>query len=244
MRAIILAAGEGQRLRPLTLDRPKCLVEYQGKPIIDYQIDTMRSCGIKDIVLIKGYKQETLQRPKVRYVINPEYATTNMVATLFCAESYFDDDLLISYGDILYGRSILEPVLASNEDFAVAVSMNWKELWLKRMDDPLKDAETMKLDDRGFIRELGKKPKSYDEIQGQYMGLFKIKKKMLPKVRAAYHDADKNAVYDGKNYRNMFMTSFIQLMIDKGFPVKAVQVTGEWLEIDHLEDLKVSCKFD
>ncbi len=243
MRAIILAAGEGQRLRPLTLDRPKCLVEYRKKPIIDYQIETMRECGIRDIVLIKGYRQETLERPGVRYVVNRDYATTNMVWTLFCAESLFNEDLLISYGDILYGSSILKPLLESKDDFAVTVSMNWKELWLKRMEDPLKDAETMKIDEKGCIRELGKKPRSYDEIQGQYMGLFKIRKGLLPAIKKIYHEADKNAIYDGKNYRNMYMTSFIQLLIDKGIPVKAVKVTGEWLEIDHLDDLKVVCSF-
>ncbi len=121
MKAIILAAGEGQRLRPLTEQQPKCMVPYKGKAIIDYQLETMRACGVDDIILIKGYKQEALQRSDVRYVINPDYATTNMVWTLFCAESYFTDDLLISYGDILYGPSILKPVLAAREDFAVAV---------------------------------------------------------------------------------------------------------------------------
>lgn len=241
MRAIILAAGEGQRLRPLTLDRPKCLVEYRGKALVDYEIETMRACGLTDIILIKGYRQETLLRPGVRYVVNPDYATTNMVWTLFCAESYFDDDLLVSYGDILYGPSILKPLLESQDDFSVAVSTDWKELWMKRMEDPLKDAETMKIDAKGLIRELGKKPKSYDEIQGQYMGLFKIRKGMLEKVRRVYHEADKHAIYDGKDYRNMFMTSFIQRVIDLGHPVKAVRVPGEWLEIDRLDDLKVPC---
>lgn len=241
MRAIILAAGEGQRLRPLTADRPKCLVEYQGKAILDYQLESMRACGVKDIVLIKGYKEESLVRPDVRYVVNPEYARTNMVYTFFCAEKYFDDDILVSYGDILYGEDILRPVLESKDDFAVAVSLTWKELWLRRMENPLLDAETMKIDASGCIRELGKKPKSYEDIQGQYMGLFKIKKKMMQTVKQLYHGADQHALYDGKDYRNMYMTSFIQMIIDHGYPVKAVKVTGEWLEIDHLDDLKVSC---
>ncbi len=218
-------------------------MEYQGKPILDYQLETLRASGITDIVVIKGYKQESLIRPGVRYVINPDYATTNMVWTLFCAESFFEDDLMISYGDILYGRDILEPVLNARDDFAVAVSMNWKELWLARMENPLDDAETMKIDAQGFIRELGKKPRSYDEIQGQYMGLFKVQKPMLASLRDVYHRADRSALYDGKPYPKMFMTSFIQMMIDRGYPVKAVPVRGNWLEIDRLEDLQVACSF-
>ena len=243
MRAIILAAGEGSRLRPLTDNVPKCLVPYQGQPILDYQLDVLRQCGIDDIVLIKGFKADALQRPDMTYVLNPEYADTNMVYTLFCAESYFDSDLLISYGDIIYEKSILDAVMASPAEFAVAVSLNWRELWEKRMADPLSDAESMKIDERGLITELGKKCSSYSQIQGQYMGLFKIKKSTVQRMRQVYHQLDKNAIYDGKPFRKMFMTSFIQELIDRGFPVTAVGVTGDWLEIDNVADLNVVTNF-
>jgi choline kinase len=243
VRAIILAAGEGSRLRPLTDDRPKCLVLYKGKPILDYQLEVMHECGLEDIVIIKGYKAEALQRPGMTYVLNPEFADTNMVYTLFCAESYFDSDLLISYGDIIYEKSILTAVLESPAEFAVAVSLNWRELWQKRMADPLSDAESMKIDQQGLITELGKKCTSYSEIQGQYMGLFKIRKSMVGEMRSVYHQLDKGAIYDGKPFQKMFMTSFIQALIDRRFPVTAVGVTGDWLEIDTVEDLKVVSSF-
>ena len=243
MRAIILAAGEGSRLRPFTENCPKCLVPYKGKPILDYQLEVMRECGLQDIVLIKGYKAEALQRPGMTYVLNPDYADTNMVYTLFCAESYFDSDLLISYGDIIYEKSILEAILKSPAEFAVAVSLTWRELWQKRMADPLLDAESMKINERGLIAELGKKCTSYSEIQGQYMGLFKIRKSTVDEMRKVYHRLDKDAIYDGKPYRKMFMTSFIQALIDRGFPVTAVGVTGDWLEIDRAEDLQVVSSF-
>lgn len=243
MRAIILAAGEGRRLRPLTLDRPKCLVEYGGKPILDYQLETMKTCGLSDILMIKGYCADSLKRPGVKEVINPRFDSTNMVYTFFCAEPYFDEEIVMSYGDIIYGRDILEPLLQAKDDFAVAVSMNWRELWSKRMPDPLADAETMKMSPQGNIIELGKKPKSYSEIEGQYMGLWKAKPKMMQEIKKIYHSLDKNAIYDGKSYENMYMTSFIQILIDRGFPVKAVKVTGDWLEVDQAEDLKVASSF-
>lgn len=241
MRAIILAAGEGRRLRPLTEDRPKCMVEYRGKPLLDYQLATMRECGIKDILMIKGYRADSFHREGVSEVLNPRFDSTNMLYTFFCAEKYFDEEIVMSYGDIIYGKDILQPLLDAKDEFAVAVSMNWRELWSKRMPDPLSDAETMKINSNDLITELGKKPKSYDEIQGQYMGLWKASKKMMGEARKIYHSLDKNAIYDGKSYENMYMTSFIQILIDRGFPVKAIKVTGEWLEIDQAEDLKVDC---
>jgi len=241
MRAVILAAGEGRRLCPLTEERPKCLVEYQGRPILDYQLEVMNACGLRDIVLVKGHKAEAFQRYGLKSVLNPNYNVTNMVYTLFCAELYFNDDLVISYGDILYEKSILDALLASPFDFSVAVSMNWKELWLRRMPHPLTDAETLKMDAVNNILEVGKKPKSYDEIQGQYMGLLMIRKPMLKTVTSLYRELDRSALYDGKNFNQMYMTRFIQILIDRGHLIKAVKVTGEWLEIDRIEDLSVAC---
>jgi L-glutamine-phosphate cytidylyltransferase len=241
MKAIILAAGEGKRLRPLTADQPKCLVKYQGKPILDYQIENFRQCGIEDIIVMKGHKADVLDRPGIQFLLNRRHAQTNMVYTLFCAREHFTDDLIISYGDIVYERSILEAVIGGPGDLGVAISTNWRELWEKRMPNPLSDAETLKLNADGHVIELGKKPSGYEEIQGQYMGLFKIKKSMLSKTLTIYDSLDRNALYDGKNFDNMFMTSFIQIIIDRGIRVQAIPVSGEWLEVDTLDDLNITC---
>ena len=80
------------------------------------------------------------------------------------------------------------------------------------MDNPLDDAETFKVKD-GKILELGKKPIGYDEIEGQYIGLIKIKK-YINKVIRYYESLDKSILYDGNNYDNMYMTTFIQMIID------------------------------
>lgn len=240
MKAVILAAGQGLRLRPLTDDYPKCMVEYKGKQIVDYILEAMREAGIKDVILVKGYKAEVLNKAGTVSVINPRYDQTNMVASLFCSEHLWDDDLLISYADIVYPASILNALIAEQHPFAVAVDKDWEKLWRKRMNDPLKSAETLKLSPDGFIRELGKKPRGYEDIQGQYMGLIKIKKEILPQIKEFYHSLDRAATYDGKNFDNMFMTSFIQLLIDRILKVKPVFVRGGWLEIDSIEDLKIS----
>lgn len=240
MKAIILAAGQGLRLRPLTDNYPKCMVEYKGKQIVDYILEAMREAGIKDIVIVKGYKAEVLDKAGTISVINPRYDRTNMVASLFCSEHLWDDDLLISYSDIIYPVAILKALIAERHPFAVAVDKNWEKLWRKRMDNPLEDAETLKLSPDGFILELGKKPRGYDDIQGQYMGLIRIKQEILPQIKEFYHSLDRAVVYDGKDFDNMFMTSFIQLLIDHILKVRPVFIDGEWLEIDAIEDLDIS----
>jgi len=79
-----------------------------------------------------------------------------MVHSLFCAEPEFDDDIVISYADILYGKDIAAKIASSPADVSVVVDRDWRKLWEARMEDPLGDAETMKLDGGGNILELGK----------------------------------------------------------------------------------------
>ena len=243
MKAIILAAGQGTRMGSETGDKPKCLIKYRDKPLINYTIETIRTCGIKDIIIIDGYKSKVLQsylsNNNVRFITNKEFYKTNMVYTLFCAESEMNDDLIISYGDIIYTKEVLQSLIQNNNDFVVTIDKNWRELWKLRMDDPLKDAETMKIDDSDNILELGKKSKSYKEINGQYIGLFKISNSIVGRIRKFYHELDKSKYYDGKDFNNMYMTSFIQLLINSGYPVKADIIRNGWLEFDSQNDLTV-----
>ena len=99
MKALILAAGEGTRLRPYSLDRPKCLVEVDGVSLLDRQLSVLRSEGVADISLIGGYRSDMLKRPGLRLEMNPRYAETNMVWTLFSAEQALQGDLVLAYGD-------------------------------------------------------------------------------------------------------------------------------------------------
>ena len=144
---------------------------------------------------------------------------------------------MISYGDIVYDRNVIKSLLDSPEPFALPINTRWRELWEMRMKNPLEDAETLKLGADGFVTELGKKPKSYDEIEGQYMGLIKIGATVIEQVKSFYHQMDRLPHYDGKDFKNMYMTSFLQTLIDHGFRLKAVPVTGGWVEIDSIEDL-------
>ena len=107
------------------------------------------------------------------------------------------------------------------------------------MNDPLEDAETLKLDSDGLVRELGKKPNSYEEIQGQYIGLIKVRSDHVKKLDEIYSSMDSKVLYDGKDYRNMYMTSFLQHLIDLGVPVRANPVNNGWLEVDTLQDLEL-----
>lgn len=105
------------------------------------------------------------------------------------------------------------------------------------MNNPLDDAETLKISPDNNIIEIGKKAKTYDDIEGQYIGLIKISSKILPCVYEYYNKMDKNKLYNGKTFDNMFMTSFLQELINAGFEIKPVYINRGWLEVDSTEDL-------
>ncbi len=240
MRVVILAAGSGTRLRPYTDDRPKCMVEIGGKALIEHQLDVLDRIGGFDVSIVTGYRADQLDRFGRPTFHNPRYDETNMVTSLMCARELLDgaDDVLILYADIAYERRVLEELIACPAPFSTAVNTKWYELWRLRMDDPLNDAETLKLDGNGDIVELGKKPRSLDDVEGQYMGLIKVSRELCADLLRVYDGLDPSGVYDGKDLPNMYMTSFLQEMIDTGHPLRAVLVDGGWLEVDTREDLE------
>ena len=242
MKAIILAAGKGTRLGALTSYKPKCMVEYRGKPIIDHIFGTLKTCGIEDINVVDGYRNDVLRghlkSENVSFYKNKNFENTNMVYSFFCAEDAFDDDMIITYSDIIYTPNVLKKLMRNDDDIAVVVDKDWEKLWRLRMDDPLLDAETMKIDDKGRVVELGKKAKKLSEIEAQYIGLIKISRDMIPRICKYYKALDKEETYDGQSFNNMYMTSLIQKFIDYLAPVYAVEIHGGWLEVDSISDLK------
>jgi choline kinase len=240
-RAIILAAGRGTRLSPITDERPKCLVELAGTSLLERQLAVLEAAGLTAITVVGGYRADTLEGRGFDLVRNPRYDRTNMVNTLFCARHLMGDDadLVVSYGDIVFERRVLEALLECSEPVAVTVDRSWRRYWALRMGDPLADAETLKLAPDGRILELGKKPKGYEDIQGQYMGLMKFRADHVVPLQQVHSELDPSAEYDGKDKDNMYMTSFLQHLIDIGWRVQSVPVDGGWLETDTVEDLEL-----
>ncbi|WP_197685163.1 phosphocholine cytidylyltransferase family protein [Herminiimonas arsenitoxidans] len=237
-KAIILAAGEGTRLRPYTLDRPKCLVEVDGVSLLDRQLSILTTEPIAPIIIIGGYLFPMLQRPELELRVNPRYAETNMVWTLFSAEDDLQGDVLICYGDIVYSRAILKAVLASDADIAVAIDLDWEAYWRMRNENPLDDAETLKLGTDGRILEIGQKPESLADIDGQYMGLMKFSAKGMDLLKKTFHGAKLLGQLRGKSLEKAYMTDLLQAMIDLNIRVDAVTVNGGWVEVDTVGDLE------
>ncbi|MDG1144058.1 MAG: phosphocholine cytidylyltransferase family protein, partial [Burkholderiales bacterium] len=209
MKSLILAAGEGVRLRPFTLDRPKCLVEVNGVSLLDRQLAVMRSEGISDITLIGGYQSEKLKVKKLKTFVNKDFSQTNMVWSLFCADELLHGDVVVAYGDIVYSRGILRSLLASRADIAIAIDLEWESYWRARSENPIEDAETLRIDEFGCITEIGQKPDRLEEIQGQYMGLMKFSSAGVKILRETFFSARSSGSLRGKNPEKAYMTDLL-----------------------------------
>jgi len=235
MKAVILAAGRGSRMKGLTEERPKCLVELHGKPLLDWQLEALREAGIDDISIVTGYRRELLATRGLVEFHNPRWADTQMVSSLACAQAWLEaTPCIVSYSDIFYGASAVASLIRSDADLAVTYDPDWCELWTRRFGDPLLDAETFRMNSDGTLAEIGSKPKSVDEVQGQYMGLLRFTPtgwgEML-RIRAGLDPAQCD---------RMHMTRTLDEVIkSKRIPVAALPNRGVWGEFDSADDLDV-----
>lgn len=246
MRLIVLAAGQGTRLRPLTDDRPKCLIELSGRPLIDWTIAAAREVGVTDIVVVGGHCIDRLANCGVDIIANPNFANTNMVRTLFCAQSYFGDGFIMSYGDIVYSPDVLRQLLAEPAPIAVTVDRGWRQYWEQRFEDPLADAETLVMNDRGLVTEIGQRASSLDAIEAQYIGLVAFRGQGVTSLVDSYKAAEAQEregrlPFNGsRDLDHLYMTDLLQGLIDRGEQLKAVPIDRGWVEIDSMRDLAVA----
>lgn len=242
-KAIILAAGQGTRLRPHTDHIPKTMVALNGKPIVEYQREVLSQAGIHEIHVVVGYKQDKIDGSKFQKHLNPEFDKTNMVSSLYCAKALFDgsSNILITYGDIIYEPQVVQNILSQHgNQISIIYDTNWLNLWKLRMDNPLDDAESFQLDSDGNVADLGRKETDLANIQGQYTGLIYVKRDFAPHFFDLFEQLRGSEVlFDGKDFDNMYMTTYLRMQIQKGVQVKGVKVHGGWIEIDSTEDLEI-----
>ena len=244
MKSIILAAGEGNRLRPLTNEKPKCMVELFGKSLIEHQINAYTACDISDINVVTGFRSDSITISNVRYFKNEQYERTNMVESLFCAEEILNGDVIISYGDIIFEKNVLKQLIQSDNDFSVIIDKNWQDYWSIRSKNPLVDLESLKLDSKDNIISIGQKVKKLEEIQGQYIGLMKFSGKGVNILKDFYHECKKisekkpNPLNDSSPFEKSFMTDLLQGLINSNYQLHSVPIHGGWLELDTIEDFE------
>jgi choline kinase len=232
MRLVILVAGVGSRLRPLTDDRPKCLVEIGGKSILSRFLEQAASTeAFEEVVLITGYRQEQIadfvkgwqetHALPVRLVHNERYDETNNGYTLLCAHEWLKDGFVLTDGDLLLDSEILRRV-ATHPESHLAVDMQSKL-----------DEEAMKfvLDADGYVTELSKEI-TVERGLGESIGLCKMNPADVPAIVAHLARLVEN------REENEYYERAFQELIREGWKLKVVDVGDlRWVEVDDHNDL-------
>jgi len=241
MKAIILAAGRGSRLGKYTENIPKGLLRLTNKTILEIQIENFRSLGITDISIVKGYKGEAIQFNGIKYYWNEDYDGTNMVVSLLKAAPEFNDDIIVSYADVVFDVKWLKQIVESSSDAAILVDRKWKQYWYMRYGTTNYDLESLIINELGNIVEIGRPNISEREMASRYIGLLKFSNKQLQNILAITSEANKMYSnipwkYSGKPFSKAYMTDLIQALIDTGIEIRAEQVENGWLEFDSESD--------
>ena len=233
MRAFILAAGRGSRLGHLGADRPKCLVTLAGKPLIERQIWALRLGGADEIGVVRGYRAEMIDFPGISYFINERWAETNMVMSLARAATWLrSGPVIVSYGDIFYRSELVRGLAGASGPLVVCFDRVWRQLWTRRFADPLADAETFRINSDGQLLEIGGRTTRIEDIQGQYMGLFKFTPPAWSIVEALL------ATLDGPVRDKLDVTGLLRrLLAGKELSIATFGAEGEWGEVDNQEDV-------
>ncbi len=241
-KALIVAAGLGSRLKNHTENLPKCMLDFNGKTLLQRQLDSYREYGIKDISLIKGYKKEKINYKGLKYFENTDYKNNNVLNSIFYAEKIINGNIIISYSDILFDSSVVERTLNSNHDISVVVDIDWRGYYVGRKDHPISEAENVIFNSNNEVEKIGKINTGNNQVHGEFIGMIKLSNHGTEIFKEHFHRLKKiywNKPFQrAKIFQQAYLTDFIQELVDIGIKVHCVIIESGWKEIDTVEDYK------
>lgn len=230
MKAVILAAGQGTRIRAVHGERPKCLIEVDDTTILDHQLEALSTVGIRDVAIVVGYEKEqiinhvTSRKPssvqRIHFIENPAFAITNNVYSLWLALEWVrGDSFIVLNADVIFDADVLDIALGPNAPISMIVDPLWRD-------------ETMKVIIYGDrIVQMSKKI-SREQFSGTYIGITIFSKV----IQARFFDKMRMVISAGRV--NEFFNVAVQELVDEGVPVGYTSTDGmAWAEIDDPMDL-------
>jgi len=229
-RAIILAAGQGKRLLPLTEARPKCLIELSGRTLLAWQLLRLQAAGVQEAVIVTGFRADAVEAEvatldlamPVRLIFNPFYTVSDNTASCWIVRGEFDREILVLNGDTLFGAGVAEQLLAA-PPADITVTIDRKDHY---------DADDMKvLTEHGALRAIGKTIEAYD---AESIGFLRFS----PAGAAKFVAGVEKVLQTPDGLRRWYL-SVIDELARSGVDVKVASIEGlEWGEMDFPQDVE------
>ena len=237
-RAIVLAASRGSKLGALTEDRPKCMIDVRGQPLLRRLVGTLRAAGIGDVTVVRGYKKDAISLPAITPVDNDRYAETGEVASLACAAGQLEGECLLSYGDILFKRFHLDAILDAKGDIvlaadALARGRDWRTAG--RLVDLVAGSRRFTGDffddDPVYLEAIGNQLEP-ERVDAEWVGLAKLSARGTDIVRQEIVAMAADGTLDSASLLDLFSR-----LGAAGHEIRIVYGTGHWLDVDDAFDL-------
>ena len=242
MNVIIVSGGKGTRVRPLTNEIPKTMIEVYGKTVLESQIEIYRNCGITDITVVTGYQSEKINLPNITCIKNEKYKSTNINEGLFCAKAKLNDSVVIAYGDLMFEYEVLERILNFKGDIGVGVRLNWKPHYKGRTLYPISEAENVVIENNKIVKirkNISKCEKN--QIIGEFIGIMKLSKNASDILVQKYLELQKSHIgkfHNAPSLKQAYITDMLQEIIDSDYLVEPIIIEGKWCEIDTMQDIE------
>jgi L-glutamine-phosphate cytidylyltransferase len=230
MKAIILSAGQGSRLGHLVDEKPKCLIEFNGRSLLDRQLDTLEANGVGEAIVVTGFHDELVQAaiaartggPTVRTIYNPFYKVADNTGSLYMAREELAGDCLVWNGDTLVSNALMRRVLA-NERSGICVTIDRKDTY---DDDDMKVVEQ-----GGRLKAIGKRIK--EGVNAESIGLLAFRSGGAERFR----DAIDKAMRTSEGTTIWYLRVIHQLA--QTSEVWTLDIKGEeWGEVDFPADVE------
>jgi len=230
MKGVILAAGDGTRLVPLTLNCPKPLLPVLGRSLLDYTIEAFVEAGIRELVLVVGYKGEMIQQyvgdgsrygAGVEYAFNPDYQLGNALSVYAAQEVVGDEPFLLAMADHMISPHIPKALLATQDGHdTLCVDRQ------AHTPPQVNDATRVWVNGRGFITRIGKGIEPWNAID---TGVFLLTPRIFAAISHLPRAGDKGCG----------ISDAVTWLIEKGLGMRACDVSGAfWMDVDTLDDLR------
>jgi choline kinase len=227
-KAIVLSAGKGSRLRPLTDDRPKCLIDFNGQSLLEWQLDMLAAGGIRDMVVVTGFQEHLVRevverRPGGRALFNPFYHVADNLGSVWMARGEFDEDTLLLNGDTLISETLLRRVLDAPEA-PIMITVD------EKADYDLDDMKVLREGSR--LLRIGKalEPGQYN---AESIGLLAFR----GEGRRQFVEEVERMLRRPDGTSHWYLRA-IDALAQSGVPIETVSIKGEtWQEVDFPEDL-------
>lgn len=238
VHSMLLAASRGIELGKFTADKPKCMLNMQGKPLLSRIVETHQTVGIKEITVVRGYKKEVVNLPNLHYVDNDQYEETGELVSLYQGlESirHNNQDLIIAYGDVLFKKYILQIVLETHQDCVVVVDADAH----RKANQVRPDYVSCSLHNskQAFYTDVYLKQIDGNVLEEEMCGLWTGLLKVTSKVQKPLREILNNLIQQEEIQRSGRIPTLINELIARGLKIYVIYITGHWLDVDEIEDI-------